>query len=599
MRRLLGQHQHRLLPAIAVAGAVVLVFTGLAMGVFNEASYRDQRAREVSAQASILAASVTAALVFEDRAAAQEYVTAMHANPGIAGAAVYDQAGGMVASYTFPGWPTPPRRPPRDGAVFSRLHVEAAAPVTQNGERIGTVFLSTWPETPARAISRHAGVALLVVMACLFVAGMGLAQATLRRANADLEDQARDLAEANRLLQVQMEEREKAEDALRQSQKMEAMGQLTGGVAHDFNNILMAASSGLDLLERTDDPARRQVLRDSIRQAVDRGASLTRQLLAIARRSTLQPSVLDLRAQVEGMLVLLERSLREDITVALDVAPGLWSVEADPSQLEVAVLNIAVNARDAMPDGGVITIGAHNMPGMADGELKGDYVRLSVRDHGVGMSRELLGRVFEPFFTTKGVGKGTGLGLSQVYGFIRASGGDVRVESEPGQGTTVSMYLPRSARQAPAAESGQAGEATPAAHGRVLMVEDDDNVAGMVSDMLEHIGYGVVRAVNASNALRLLERETVDVVFTDMVMPGRLSGLDLAREIAVRRPGLPVVLTTGYSQAVASARDQGLPLLVKPYRIDALARALEEARGGARVPISAHPREGGDPGSLS
>ncbi len=592
MRRLLEQHQHRLLPAIAVAGAVVLVFTGLAMGVYNEGSYRDQRAREVSAQASILAASVTAALVFEDKAAAQEYVTAVHANPGIAGAAVYDKSGRMVASYTFPGWPTPPRRPPPDGSVFARLHVEAAAPVMQNGERIGTVFLSTWPETPARAISRHAGVALLVVMACLFVAGMGLAQATLRRANADLEDQARDLAEANRLLQVQMEEREKAEDALRQSQKMEAMGQLTGGVAHDFNNILMAASSGLDLLERTKDPARRQMLRDSIRQAVDRGASLTRQLLAIARRSTLQPSVLDLRAQIEGMLVLLERSLREDITVALEVEPGLWSVEADPSQLEVAVLNIAVNARDAMPDGGVITIGANNMPGLADGDLRGDYVRLSVRDHGVGMSRELLGRVFEPFFTTKGVGKGTGLGLSQVYGFIRASGGDVRVESEPGRGTIVSMYLPRSAKRAPASDPGQAGATTPAAHGRVLLVEDDDNVAGMVSEMLEHIGYGVLRAANASIALRLLERETVDVVFTDMVMPGRLGGLDLAHEIAVRRPGLPVVLTTGYSEAVAAARDQGLPLLVKPYRIDALAKALEDARKGAPALLPAHPRRG-------
>ena len=578
--------QHRLLPAIAVAGAIVLVLTGVGMGVYNEASYRDQRTREVSAQASILAASVNAALVFEDKAAASEYVTALHANPGIAGAAVYDQAGRMIASYTFPGWPPPPRRPPPVGAVFSRLHVEAAAPVMQNDQRVGTVFLSTWPETPARAISRHAGVALLVVMACLFVAGMGVAQATLRRANTDLEDQARDLAEANRLLQVQMEEREKAEDALRQSQKMEAMGQLTGGVAHDFNNILMAASSGLDLLDRTDDPARRQMLRDAIRHAVDRGASLTRQLLSIARRSTLQPAVLDPRAQVEGMLELLERSLREDITVALDLEPHLWSIEADPSQLEVAVLNIAVNARDAMPDGGVITIGARNMPGMADGDLKGDYVRLSVRDQGVGMSRELQVRVFEPFFTTKGVGKGTGLGLSQVYGFIRASGGDVRVESEIGQGSTVSMYLPRSHKGVAAPDPGLVGEASPEGHGRVLMVEDDDTVAAMVSEMLGHIGYGVVRAANAGIALRLLERETVDVVFTDMVMPGRLSGLDLAREISVRRPGLPVVLTTGYSQAVATARDQGLPLLVKPYRIDALARALADARRGPKATAS-------------
>ena len=576
--------RHKLLPAIAVAGAMLIVFTGLAMGVVNEVTYRAQRARDVAAQANILAESVTAALVFDDEDAAREYVHALSANPSIAGAAVYDLTGRIVASYTYPGWPQPPPQPPSAGAVFTHMHAEAAVQVVQNGQRLGTVYLRTWPETPARAIGRHAGVALLVIMACLFVALMAFAQATLRSANAELEGQARDLADANRHLQVEMEEREKAEEALRQSQKMEAVGQLTGGVAHDFNNILMVASSGLDLMDRTTDPERRRMLKEGIRQAVDRGASLTRQLLAISRRTTLQPTVLDLKAQIEGMLVLLERSLREDITVRLEIEPEVWLVEADPSQLEVAVLNIAVNARDAMQDGGVITVQAANAPGLKDRDLQGDYVRLAVTDQGVGMSRELLSRVFEPFFTTKGVGKGTGLGLSQVYGFIQASGGDVRVQSEVGRGTTVTLYLPRSA-EVSVARTAPAGVAvaTPPGDGRVLLVEDDDSVAALVTEMLRELGYAVTRAASASIALRLLEVEPVDLVFSDMVMPGRMNGMDLAREIGVRRPGLPVVLTTGYSQAASAAREQGFRLVMKPYRMDALAAILADALAPAAI----------------
>jgi signal transduction histidine kinase/ActR/RegA family two-component response regulator len=582
-------------PAIAATGALALLIAGVLMGLVNEATYRAQRTREMAVQGDIVAHSVSAALAFQDTPAAQEYVEALGANPELQIAAVYDEHNALVASFTRGGESPPPVPPPLAPAAFRHGHVVLSAPVMQGSTRLGALYLTSPVEPIGALLARHTGVTLLVLMAFLFMLVMGQAQSTLRRANTELADRAEDLAEANRNLQIQMEEREKAEDALRQSQKMEAIGQLTGGVAHDFNNILMVASSGLDLLERTSDPVRRNMLRDGIRQAVDRGASLTRQLLAISRRSALQPQVIDLKAQIEGIRVLLDRSLREDISVSLDVDAELWPVEVDPSQLEVAILNIAVNARDAMPNGGIISLAARNLAGVGGGEVKGDHVRLSISDEGVGMPRETLQRIFEPFFTTKGVGKGTGLGLAQVYGFIRASGGDVRVDSEPGRGTSVSLYLPRSLKGVPVGPEGRRQEAPPPApqvspgsKGRVLLVEDEDGVAALVSEMLEELGYGVVRAATAAIALRVLEREpSVELLFTDMVMPGRMNGMDLAREVARRRPDIPVVLTTGFSDAAAAAREQGLRLLMKPYRIEALATVLEAAMEGGRQTVDA------------
>jgi signal transduction histidine kinase/CheY-like chemotaxis protein len=574
------------LPAIAATGALALLIAGVLMGLVNEATYRYQRTNELGVQADILARSVSAALAFQDSQAAQEFLEALGANPEIAAAAVYDEKAEQVAAFARAGAGPPARAPAIAPALYRHGHAEISAPVVQGSTRLGSVYLTSPKEPLGALLSRHTGVTFLVLMAFLFMLVMGHAQSTLREANVELSERADDLAEANRLLQIQMEEREKAEEALRQSQKMEAIGQLTGGVAHDFNNILMVASSGLDLLDRTNDPDRRRMLKDGIRQAVERGASLTRQLLAISRRSALQPQVIDLKVQIEGLRMLLDRSLREDIAVMLDLDPDLWPVEVDPSQLEVAILNIAVNARDAMPNGGVITVKAANVPQLADGELVGDHVRLSLVDEGLGMPRETLRRIFEPFFTTKGVGKGTGLGLAQVYGFTRASGGDVRVDSEPGKGTTVSLYLPRSlkALPAPAKPAAEPAAAAPASsQGRVLLVEDEDSVAALVAEMLRELGYDVIRAPTAAIALRTLDREPqVALVFSDMVMPGRLNGVDLAREIARRRPDIPVVLTTGFSEAAAAAREEGVRLLMKPYRLDALAAALEAARTGPR-----------------
>ena len=397
-----------------------------------------------------------------------------------------------------------------------------------------------------------------------------------------VEDRTRELASTNAELRKQIEERARAEDTLRQAQKIEAIGQLTGGIAHDFNNLLMVISGGLEMLERTSDVARRHRLLDGMRQAAQRGAGLTRQLLAFSRRTKLNPEAVDLGRQINGMRELLDRSLREDVEVRYELEPGLWPVEVDPGELELVILNLAVNSRDAMPRGGTIVIRAGNLPANADGHAT-DCVCLSVEDNGSGMTREVQEHVFEPFFTTKEVGKGSGLGLAQVYGFAKQSGGSVDIDSEIGRGTRVTLTLPRSHR-IPAAQPHHIAAHTqqrpsPSA-GSVLLVEDDNQVAALVSQMLDELGYEVTRAATAAAALgALADDRKVDVVFSDIMMPGGMNGVELARQIRARRPGLPVVLTSGYAEAVESAdRDADVRVLPKPYHLNDLAVALREAR---------------------
>jgi signal transduction histidine kinase/CheY-like chemotaxis protein len=559
---------------LAVVAAFALVLAGLAVAAYNESAFKSQATREDQVQANILAASVTAALAFDDEGAAQEYLDALRANPEVEAAGLYDSAGALLAGYRRTAGEILPVRQARPRSAYADGHIVVVAPVVQGSAVLGSVYLRTAAEPLAGRALRYAAIGLLGVMASLVVAILSVFNAGQRRAN-------RALAEANEALRLQIDRREKAEEALRQSQKMEAMGQLTGGVAHDFNNLLMVASSGLDLLDRTADPARRDVLKGAIRQALDRGAGLTRQLLAFSRRSPLKSSVVDLAAQVEGMRVLLDRSLREDIVVRIETQAGLWPVEVDPGQLEVAVLNIAVNARDAMPTGGLITIRTHNRRDQEVEGLDGDFVEISVSDTGKGMSAETIQRVFEPFFTTKDVGKGTGLGLSQVYGFTRASGGDARIRSEPDRGSVVSLFFPRStnALAAPPPEAAPIAQ-LPAPPGfRILLVEDDDAVAEAVGGMLSELGYDYHRVAHATAALEALEAgERADLVFSDMVMPGPIDGVTLAQSIRKRWPSLPVVLTSGFSEAADAASREGWRLLAKPYRMDALAAELAAAR---------------------
>lgn len=548
--------------SMAIGLAIAIVAAAFAMAAYNEHLSQQERIRQAEVQLRILAGSMAAPLAFDDRSAAREYVGAQGSNPDVEAVAAYDMQGGLTASFTRTGTPPPPARnalgPPRlDGA-----RLVLTAPVTEGDTVLGSVYLRSVLESPTRRAMRYAGFALLIVMAALLVGVLGAAN-------------AREV-EAYRKLQAEIREREKAEEALRQSQKMEAMGQLTGGVAHDFNNLLMVASSGIDLLDRTTDPARRERLRQGVRQAIDRGASLTQQLLAFSRRTPLKPEVVDIGQRLAGMHALLDRSLREDVKVEIKLPPDLWRVEVDASQMEVAVLNIAINARDAMPDGGTITIEARNEPsGRPDGA--GDIVRLAIRDTGVGVAPEMLTRLFEPFFTTKAVGKGTGLGLSQVYGFARASGGEAGVDSKLGEGTTIWLRIPRSTKPLPGEPAAIAPRiAEPAGRHRILMVEDDDSVAQLVEEMLRELGYEVLRTGDALAALEVLRKDgAFDLVFSDMVMPGDIGGLDLARDISRLRPSLPVVLTTGYSAAAAAATNEGRRVLVKPYRIEALAAELD------------------------
>jgi signal transduction histidine kinase len=400
-----------------------------------------------------------------------------------------------------------------------------------------------------------------------------------------LEDQVsartRELQAANEELRTQMIERTRIEDSLRQAQKIEALGQLTGGVAHDFNNLLMVILGGLEMLDHTDEAARRKLLMDGMRQAAHRGASLTRQLLAFSRRQALQPQPVDLERQIGGMRELLARSLGGNAQVQLEISPDLWPVHVDPGELELVLLNLAVNARDAMAKGGAIVIRARNAPAVHIDGLCGDFVRLSIIDTGVGMTIEVQRRVFEPFFTTKDVGKGSGLGLAQVYGFAQQSGGNVQIESEVGRGTTVALLLPRSVfkpeKDGPPVEDLIPEVAAHGAAGAVLLVEDDDDVAVMVSRMLGRLGYRVRRVASASSALAALAQDDkVDLVFSDIMMPGDMDGVELGREVRQRGANIPVLLTSGYADAASGrAESEGFDVLRKPYSLAELAALLK------------------------
>jgi PAS domain S-box-containing protein len=367
-----------------------------------------------------------------------------------------------------------------------------------------------------------------------------------------------------------------AGEALRQTQKLESLGRLTGGVAHDFNNLLAVFASGLQLLERATTAEQRDRVHAAMRRAVARGTGLTHQLLAFTRRQAIHPESIDLAIQLDGMREMLEHSLRGGVRLEMNLGAELWPVEIDVGEFELAMLNLFANARDAMPDGGAITIDARNVTELADG-LPTDFVRLCVADTGSGMPPSVLERVFEPFFTTKEVGKGSGLGLPQVYGFAQQSGGRLKIDSQDQVGTTVTLLLPRSQRlpTAPIDTSSAMPVRGDNNDRQVLLVEDDEEVAALTREMLSNLGFTVVHAASPAAALgALANARNIDIVFSDVMMPGGISGLDLAREIRRRRPGLPIVLTTGYSEATAAMNNREFRLLLKPYSLDALADAL-------------------------
>jgi signal transduction histidine kinase len=400
------------------------------------------------------------------------------------------------------------------------------------------------------------------------------------------------LSELNTTLEMRVAEeiaqRAQAEEALRQAQKMEAVGQLTGGVAHDFNNLLTVIMGGLDTIRKIAPPEFQRIRRsaDMAWQGAQRAASLTERLLAFSRRQPLRPEPVELNVLVRDMTELLHRTLGEDIELEGVLAPRLWPIEVDKNQLESAILNLALNARDAMPSGGKLTLETMNTEldesyAATDSEVRpGQYVAICVSDTGTGIPKEALSRVFEPFFTTKDVGRGTGLGLSMVYGFVKQSGGHVTIYSEEGHGTTVKMYFPRhfgaAQMRSPAFEAAM----PEASEGEViLLVEDNDDVRAYSASVLRDLGYNVLEAAQPDSAAKFVESDArIDLLFTDVVLPGR-SGKVLAEEALKMRPHLKVLFTTGYSRnaIVHHGRlDPGVQLVSKPFTAEQLALKVRE-----------------------
>ncbi len=415
-------------------------------------------------------------------------------------------------------------------------------------------------------------------------------QRALHEARDELErrvgERTAELEQVNRTLQAEIADRHEAEGALRQAQKMEAVGQLTGGVAHDFNNLLTVVMGNLQILAQhlRNDAFATELIQAAL-GAAKRGADLNRTLLAFSRKQRLAPAPVDLNELIGSMEAMLRRTLGEHVSIVVNCAEPLPRAVADPAQLQAALLNLAVNARDAMPRGGTLTIETaavvldeHYAAREVD-VVPGRYVMLAVSDTGTGMTPEIVARAFEPFFTTKEVGVGSGLGLAMVYGFVKQSGGHVKIYSEPGIGTTVKVFLPEAGQPveaiAPAAET---AAVHPAGHEKVLVVEDEDDVRQLVCRLLTALGYRVLPATQGRSALTILDQEPdIALLFTDVVLPGGMNGPELARRATELRPGLKVLYTSGYTGNALQqfeAVEGEVALVSKPYAIEELAHKV-------------------------
>jgi PAS domain S-box-containing protein len=500
---------------------------------------------------------------------------------------------GIVRSDDITKDPRYGKNTPRKGMPEGHLPVKSylAVPVvSRSGKVIGGLFfghakVGVFTERSER------GLAGLAAEAAVAIDNVRLAQAAQdeirerRRAQENLE-------QLNTTLEQQVLERteqlRRNEEALRQSQKMEAIGQLTGGVAHDFNNLLQVIIGNIDTLLRNlpNESVRLQRSARNAMTGAQRAAALTQRLLAFSRRQPLDPKPIDVNVLVNGMSEMIHRTLGETIAVETVLGAGLWRIEADPNELEASILNLAVNARDAMPSGGKLTLETGNAHidesyVLSHREvLPGQYVVIAVTDTGAGMDAETIAQAFEPFFTTKPVGKGTGLGLSQVYGYVKQSGGHVKIYSEIGQGTTVKLYLPRLATEA--AETSELSELFPEAalEETVLVLEDDDDVRSYSAEILRELGYRVLEAHDGQSALRVLDQHArVDILFSDVVLPGGMTGAQVAAQARALRPKLKVLFTTGYARNAIihhGRLDKGVQLITKPFSFSDLAAKIRD-----------------------
>ncbi|WP_307420721.1 response regulator [Azospirillum rugosum] len=501
---------------------------------------------------------------------------------------------GMVV-VRYPNPPQPGMRLTPDSAVMTAVrNGEFGRPIWVTSQldgvqrlvsvqRIGTYPLHIAAGVTYGSILREWAGSLAIYGAVFLAAAAGLFATTWLALRQTVREQR-----ATAQWAEEAERREAAEAALRQSQKLEAIGQLTGGVAHDFNNLLTVIVGNLGLIERrADNPDEVRGMAATALAAAARGERLTQHLLAFARRQALRPQVVDVNRLVSGLVPLVQRAVGERIAVDLRLAPDLAHCRIDPNQCETALLNLAVNARDAMPDGGRLTIATRNvrldaLAGGAAGELgPGDYVAVVVADTGAGIPPDILPHVFEPFFTTKDVGKGSGLGLSQIYGFARQSGGQAQIESAVGEGTTVTLLLPQTMERAAVSDASLFRSDPLAGKGEVvLVVDDDDDVRALAARSLRDLGYVVVTAPDGPSAVAILQGgQRIDALFSDVVMPNGMSGVALAREARRLRPEIGVLLTSGYT-AQALAQEHGLeeshPLLPKPYRETELAAMIRD-----------------------
>jgi signal transduction histidine kinase/ActR/RegA family two-component response regulator len=414
------------------------------------------------------------------------------------------------------------------------------------------------------------------------------------------------VAERGRALEAEVAERQRIHESMRETQKLEAIGQMAGGIAHDFNNLLTVVMGNAGFLEDRLVPGPERQAAATVTRAAERGARLVRQILAFSRRQAVKPEVIALNERSDELVDMLRRSTRGDIRIVADFAADLWPFECDAAELELALMNLCVNARDAMPSGGLVRVHAVNLPSgiapdagtagnrvgglvpPADGAPFGDHVRISVTDTGTGIAPDVLVKVFEPFFTTKEVGKGTGLGLSQVYGFAQQAQGAAEINSTVGIGTTVSIILPRAiaATDAEMPERKAANDAIASGTGTVLLVEDDEDVAIAVMTILSMIGYKAQHVPNAGTALALLiGGERFDLMLSDIVMPGGMSGFELAQKVRQHFPWLPILLSTGYAKPAAEVHQAGFDIIAKPYNaaslLDAIVHARQNAAGSA------------------
>ena len=432
------------------------------------------------------------------------------------------------------------------------------------------------------------------------------AEASVRELNATLEarvqERTAELAAANRQLVAQIEEREKVETTLRQMQRLEAIGQLTSGVAHDFNNLLTVVLGNIGFIEKanaTVGDAKLQQRLAHMRLATERGAKLTTQLLAFSRRQRLEPKPFDVNEALKDMNNLLQSTLGGGISIHTVFRPGIWHALADPAQIELVVLNLVINARDAMNDRGNVTIETANArighPDKPEEPPAGDYVMIAVTDTGSGMTREVLAKAFEPFFTTKEIGKGSGLGLSQVLGFAKQSGGGIRIETRVGEGTSVKVYLPRAAAQSDQEVSVATARVTQTKHtgAIILLVDDDSAVRDVTAAILEDLGYVVLKVGSGGAALDLLDRQSnIDLALLDFAMPG-MSGVEVARQVQSKYPTIPILFITGYADKLAFGDVGEERIIKKPFVGEelaekvsaALAKGVSPQRGKVVVPL--------------